>query len=170
MSGITTFRVLIILALCLSPFAAQAAIINLYADIDGTQEVSATASLGTGTATISFDDVTNLLDWDISFSGLTGSATAAHFHGPAASASNAGVQVDIGAESGLGSPMLGSTTITGAQATDLLAGLWYINIHTETYPGGEIRGQVQVVPLPAAVWLLVSGFVGLLGWRRARRT
>lgn len=172
MSRVTTFRALIILALCFSPFAVQASIINLYANLDGTQEVPVTASLGTGTATITFDDVSNLLDWNISFSGLTGAATGAHFHGPAASGVNAGVQVNIGTISGLTSPIIGSTTITGTQAADLLAGLWYINIHTTLFSGGEIRGQVlqQVVPVPAASWLLASGLAGLLGWRRLRRT
>ncbi|MBI5463282.1 MAG: CHRD domain-containing protein [Gammaproteobacteria bacterium] len=171
MSGVTSFRTLILLACCLAPVAAQAAIINLYTSLDGSQEVPTNATLGTGTATVTFDDVSNLLGWNISFSGLTGAATGAHFHGPAAVGVNAGVQVNIGAISGLTSPMIGSTTITGSQATDLLAGLWYINIHTATFPGGEIRGQVQqqVVPVPAAFWLLSSGLAALLGWRRPRR-
>ncbi|HEY9199841.1 MAG TPA: CHRD domain-containing protein [Gammaproteobacteria bacterium] len=171
MSGVIPLRAFVILACCLSPVAAQAAIINLYATLDGTQEVPANASLGTGTATILFDDVSNQLDWNISYSGLTGAATAAHFHGPAAAGVNAGVQVNIGTLSGgLTSPMIGSTTITSVQEADLLAGLWYINIHTAMYPGGEIRGQVQVVPLPAASWLLASGLAGLIGWRQTRKS
>lgn len=167
MSKIACIRTLLVLACCFIPFAAHAAIINLYATLDAAQEVPANASLGTGSATMTLDDVSNQLDWNIVFSGLTGDATAAHFHGPAAPGVNAGVQVNIGAISGLTSPMIGSTTITDTQEADLLAGLWYINIHTAMYPGGEIRGQVQVVPVPAAIWLLGSGLVALFGWRRS---
>lgn len=170
MSGITLFRTLVLLACCFGPAAVQAATINLFATLDGAQEVPSNASAGSGAATITFDDVTNELDWNIIFGGLSGAATAAHFHGPAVVGVNAGVQVNIGSISGLTSPMIGSATLSGAQATDLLAGLWYINIHTEMYPGGEIRGQVHVVPLPAAAWLMLSGFVGLMGLGKYRRS
>lgn len=169
MSGFSFFRTLIILACCSSPFAAQAAIITLSASLDGAQEVPATASLGSGSASLIFDDVSNQLDWNIVFSGLSGAATSAHFHGPAAAGANGGVQVNIGTISGLGSPMIGSTIISDTQEADLLAGLWYINIHTALFTGGEIRGQVQVVPLPAAFWLLASGLAGLVGWSKRRK-
>ena len=149
---------------------ASASIVNLNATIDASQVVGGgSTSLGTGSATMTLDDVTNLFNWDISWSGLSGPATAMHFHGPAAAGVNAGVQVNIGAISGLTSPSIGSTTISGAQATDLLAGLWYINIHTATYPGGEIRGQVGVVPIPATVWLFGSGLLGLVGMARRKK-
>jgi hypothetical protein len=140
----------------------------MFASLDAAQEVPPTASTGTGTGAVSFDDVSNLLSWDISFSGLTGPAVGAHFHGPAAPGANAGIQVDIGTVSGLISPMSGSATITDDQETQLLSGLWYINIHTGTYPDGEIRGQVQVVPVPAAAWLMLGGLAGLWRWARRR--
>jgi hypothetical protein len=66
----------------------------------------------------------------------------AHFHGPAAPGANAGVALPIGA-AGMASPAAGSATLNDAQVADLLAGRWYINIHTATHPGGEIRGQVM---------------------------
>jgi len=150
---------------------ASASIVTLNATIDTSQVIPVgTGSLGTGTATMTLDDITNLFSWDISWSGLSGPATAMHFHGPAPAGSNAGVQVNIGAISGLTSPSIGAATISGAQASDLLAGLWYINIHTSAYPGGEIRGQVQVVPVPAAVWLFGSGLLGLMGLARKKAT
>jgi hypothetical protein len=166
MYGRISLRTLLLVACCLTPLAVQAAIIDMFASLDGAQEVPPTASIGTGTGAVSFDDVSNQLSWDISFSGLTGPAVGAHFHGPAAPGANAGVQVDIGAVSGLISPMSGSTTITDDQETQLLAGLWYINIHTGTYPDGEIRGQVQVIPVPAAAWLMLGGLAGLWGFAR----
>ena len=149
---------------------AGAAIINLTATIDGAQANAGagTGSLATGSATMTLDDVTNLFSWNISWTSNlllngAGSETVMHFHGPAPAGVNAGVQVDFGGISGTTSPSIGSSTILAAQETDLLAGLWYINIHTTAFPGGEIRGQVGVVPLPAAALLFLSGLAGL-GW------
>lgn len=107
--------------------------------IDGAQEVPPSGSAGTGTGRISFATATNTLSWNIAYTGLTGTVTAAHFHGPAAAGANAGVQVNIGIAT---NPIVGSTVLTATQAADLLAGLWYVNIHSSTSPGGEIRGQV----------------------------
>jgi len=147
---------------------AGASIVNLAASIDGAQ--AATTSAGIGSATMTLDDVSNLFSWDINWSGLSGPATAMHFHGPAAAGSNAGVQVNVGAISGLSSPSIGSSSLSTSQASDLLAGLWYINIHTAANPAGEIRGQAQVVPVPAAVWLFGAGLLGLVGVAKRNKT
>ena len=163
--------VLLAVATVLFAAPASAAIINLAATIDGGQEVPPTGSPGTGTGVVTLDDVTNLLSWEINYSGLDGTPTVSHFHGPAPIGSNAGIQVDIAANSGgIASPMIGSAPITDPQKADLLAGLWYINIHSDLFPGGEIRGQVEVVPIPAAAWLFGSGLLGLIGLARRRRT
>ena len=100
--------------------------------------------------------------WNVSYSGLSGSVTAAHFHGPALPNQNAGVQVGIG----LANPNIGSTTITALQASDLLSDLWYINIHSTVNPGGEIRGQVQVIPEPSRALLALIGLVPVMLRRR----
>ncbi len=94
---------------------------------------------GGGTGMVTYDDVTNTLSWNISFSNLSGPAVAAHFHGPAVPATDAGIQVTIG---DLSSPSVGSQAITEAQEAQLLGGDWYINYHTSMCGGGEIRGQV----------------------------
>ena len=154
--------------LCLN--SANAAIINMTASLDEAQEVPSTGSAGTGFATVTLDDATLELSWDVQWQNLTGPATAMHFHGNALPGSNAPPIVDIGAISGLTSPSIGSATISSAMASDLLAGLWYINIHTSSFPGGEIRGQVEVVPIPAAVWLFGSGLVGLIAFARRKRS
>jgi len=147
---------------------SSAAIIDWTAVIDGSQEVPASNSTATGLGMGTLDTISGLLDWNISWQGLT--AAAMHFHGAAAPGSNAGVVVDIGALSGgLTSAAIGSTTITAAQIADLQDGLWYINIHTAAFPGGEIRGQVNVVPVPAAVWLFGSGLLGLIVAARRRK-
>jgi len=130
--------------------------------LSGAEQVPAVATAGSGSATVTYNDVTNLLGWNVTFANLTRPAILAHFHGNAAPGVNAGVQVDIGAISGVTSPMIGSTTITDTQETGLLGGLWYINVHTSQWPNGEIRGQV--VPEPSSLALLV--LAGLAGLRR----
>lgn len=122
---------------------ANAEISSCTALLDPSQEVPAANSDGTGSAAITFDSSNNQLSWSIQFSGLSGPATGAHFHGPALGGANAGVQVNIGDISGLDSPMNGSALLTPEQATSLLDGRMYINIHTEANPNGEIRGQVS---------------------------
>src|ERR1700729_2302691 len=113
---------------------------KMKATLDGKSEVPANASAGAGTADIDYDAATKKLSWKLTYTGLSGPATAAHFHGPAEVGKNAGVEVAIpGATS---SPAEGSATLTDAQAADLAAGKLYVNVHTAANPGGEIRGQV----------------------------
>ena len=85
---------------------------------------------------------TKELTYTLTFDNLTGPATAAHFHGPAAAGANAGVVVPLG--NNPTSPIHGSKTLTDAQIADLEAGKWYVNVHTAANPGGEIRGQVTM--------------------------
>lgn len=108
--------------------------------LTGTEEVPPTDSAGTGTANITWNSDTKVLSWSIEFSGLTGPASAAHFHGPADPGANAGPQVPI---TDLESPSEGTATLSDEQAADLAAGKWYVNFHTEKFPNGEIRGQVM---------------------------
>ncbi len=113
--------------------------------LDGNQEnpVVNTAATGSGTATL--DLVTNLLTWSISYTGLT--PTVAHFHGAALPCANAGIQITLNTAT---NPIVGSASLTAGQAADLLAGRWYVNIHTAANPAGEIRGQVMPAPLADA--------------------
>ena len=110
------------------------------ATLNAKSEVPPNASAATGTADINYDPATKKLSWTLTYSGLTGPATAAHFHGPAAAGKNAGVAVAI--PNAGKSPVEGSATLTDAQAADLTAGKYYVNVHTQANPGGEIRGQV----------------------------
>ena len=122
-------------------FAGPAFAEKFKATLDGKSETPPNTSAGTGTADIDWDAATKKLSWKLTYSGLSGPATAAHFHGPAEPGKNAGVAVAI--PNATSSPVDGSATLTDAQAADLAAGKYYVNIHTAANPGGEIRGQVM---------------------------
>ncbi|MBZ0268797.1 CHRD domain-containing protein, partial [bacterium] len=119
------------------------------ADLSGANEVPPNASPGTGTAYVVIDTAANTLQYHISYSGLTAAETAAHIHGFAAPGANAGVKHALPA----GTPKVGTWTYVEADEANILAGLTYINIHTGTLPGGEIRGQI--VPDPSVQLLAV---------------
>ncbi len=89
----------------------------------------------TGLLTATFDTATRILTWSGSYSGLTSKITGIHFHSPARPNDTAGVVMSIKGFSG-------SATLTDAQAADLVAGYWYVDIHTRASPRGEIRGQL----------------------------
>ena len=103
-------------------------------------EVPPNDSKGKGTLDGSYNKDSKLLKWTVTYADLTGPATAGHFHGPAMAGSNAGVVVPFNPP--VTSPIVGEATLTPEQAADLLAGKWYVNVHTAQNPGGEIRGQV----------------------------
>ena len=123
---------------CLS--AASAAMIQYQATLSGKSEVPPTASTGSGDVVATLDTASKKLSYTMTYYGLTGPATAAHFHGPAAPGANAGVVVPWGTNPT--SPHKGTATLTDQQESDLMAGKWYANVHTKEHPGGEIRGQM----------------------------
>ncbi len=122
--------------------AAHAETAKLVANLQPSSEVPPTATHGAGALDASFDTSTHTLVWSVSYHGLSGPATAAHFHGPAPVGQSAGVQVPI-ARDALASPIHGSAVLNDQQVTDLMAGKWYFNIHTKDHPMGEIRGQIE---------------------------
>ncbi len=141
--GYLRLSVLGVLALCLVSGAAQAETKIFKATLSGASEVPPTTSAGTGAATATLDTATGKLVWDVTYSGLTGPALAAHIHGPADPGQNAGVVVPLKVTA---SPIKGSKVLTAVQVADLEAGKYYVNIHTAANKGGEIRGQLQATP------------------------
>ncbi|MBC8746863.1 hypothetical protein OKW43_003177 [Paraburkholderia sp. WC7.3g] len=121
--------------------AAFADAVALKADLEPSSEVPPRVSHGHGTLNATFDTSTQSLQWTVTYDGLSGPVTAAHFHGPAPVGQNAKIQVPIDKHA-LASPINGTTKLTEQQVTDLMAGQWYFNIHTAQNPMGEIRGQV----------------------------
>lgn len=128
-------------------------------DLDQAHEVTSAqlvpAPDARGHAKVWVHEDTNIIEWDVTFSGLTANATAAHFHGPAGLGVAAGVRVPVAVPAATSGHVTGSAdldtvaqmaTYTGGVAQALLDirnGLWYLNIHNANNPGGEIRGQVD---------------------------
>lgn len=120
---------------------AEAKTINFSSDVTPAQESHAVTSNGKGHLTASYNTVTKILKWHVPYAHLTGMATMAHFHGPAGAKQDAPVIIPIALQA-LPSPISGSAKLTVAQQKQLLSGQWYFNIHTQKYPGGEIRTQL----------------------------
>jgi len=108
--------------------------------LEGAQEVPPVATGGSGTATVTLDTATNQLSWNVEFSGLSSAESAAHIHGPANIGQNAGIVFNLGT----GTPKVGSTSLMPDEAQQVEDGLWYINVHSDSNPGGELRGQIIV--------------------------
>ena len=165
-------RALVVLAIAIPLLlsgSASALIIPLSATMDGAQANAGlgTGSPGTGSAVITFDTITKQLSWNILWAGLIGVPTAMHFHGPALPNQNAGIQVGTGVA---GPPVIGNAILNAVQEADLLAGLWYLNLHTNAFLGGEIRGLVAIVPEPTTLVLLAGGLAAMAIARRRVRT
>jgi uncharacterized membrane protein/subtilisin family serine protease len=104
--------------------------------LDGDQEVPPTGSTATGEGTFTYNFLTKELTWSISHN--VAAPTAAHIHQGAAGF-NGGVVIPLDHTA---NPMVGSAILTGPQQAMLVNQLFYVNIHTAAFPGGEIRGQI----------------------------
>jgi hypothetical protein len=132
-----------LVALLAAAGAARADIVHFAATLTGKDEVPANASAGTGQVTAELETTERTLAYRATYQGLSGPATMAHFHGPAAAGANAPPVVVVGDQAKL--PIGGSVRLTEEEMNDLIAGKWYFNVHTAANPGGEIRGQLKEV-------------------------
>jgi CHRD domain len=116
---------------------AFAEVLEYNVTLNGASQSPPVDTKATGTADVKVDTDAKTITWTTKTSGLSGPATAAHFHGPAAAGANAAPEIDISKNIDSG-----SAPITDAQIADVKAGKVYLNVHTAKYPDGEIRGQL----------------------------
>ncbi len=115
--------------------------------MSGLQEVAPNNSPATGEFTVVYNTKTKILELDMTWQGLLADATASHIHGPVPPGVNGAVVIPLfqappGTPSSSFSADLITTNFASFVEADLLNGLYYVNIHTPSYPGGEIRGQI----------------------------
>ena len=119
--------------------AAMADIVTMTAYLDGANEVPAVVTNASGFATLTLDTENGTLaaiPLHLEFTGLSSTQTAAHIH-QAPAGSNGGVIIPLAT----GSPLDTTIALDLAQYAALVAEGLYVNVHTTTFPGGEIRGN-----------------------------
>lgn len=110
--------------------------------LNAAQENTACTSAALGNAVATYDPASSMLCIKLSYSGLSGTETVSHIHGPAAIGADSGVQVNIGTLISSATQKTGCVTITAEQAVDLYNNMYYFNVHSSLCPAGEIRGQI----------------------------
>ena len=139
--GLKSIVALMLIVSCVMARDVQAQQIQFTGDARGSNEVPPLQSSGSGKALATLDRGSKTLSWVITYSGLSSRPTAIHFHGPADATRNAGIVLPV--TGNLDSPVQGSAVLTDGQAADLMAGRWYLNIHTAANPAGELRAQMR---------------------------
>lgn len=142
-SGLASLVSLLVgLALLAAP--AKAETVTFQAMLDQDQAVPAPSAVpdAGGRAYVTLETDSIEIAWEIEYYALSGEIVAIHFHGPAGAGKTGDVAVAIDNTSEMVGKLTGSAQITAEQAQQLVDGLWYVNIHTDLNPAGEIRGQL----------------------------
>lgn len=117
--------------------------------LSGAQEVPAITTSGTGSAKLVFDPVLKTLNYNITWTlgSSTATTSAMHFHGAedGSDLKSSGVALGItGFATGSSGTLVGTTVaLSDVQVAQLLAGKWYLNIHSSTVGSGELRGNIK---------------------------
>lgn len=184
----TTSPIVYALVLC-GTISAHADIFQYVVNFSGPNEFPVNNSPGIGIGTVDYDSTAHTLTLQATFSGLDGTTTASHIHGPTVDPFllNAGVATTtpsfagfpLGVRSGTFSSVLDLTlassfsanfinanggTVLGAEtalANAMEDGKTYWNIHSSSFNGGEIRGFLVPVPEPGTLALAGLAAAGL---------
>ncbi len=155
----------IVLTVAMLSVSAKADPIIFTATLTGAQENPPNNSTATGAGTIVLNG--NQATISLTFTGITSGAVAAHIHQPAVLGANGPVIIPFNGLFAVGANSASFTTVvtlTASQITALNAGLLYFNVHSNSFAGGEIRGNISAaVPEPATLLLLGSGLLSLAG-------
>jgi hypothetical protein len=119
-----------------------AAVRTFTVTMSGSQEVPPVNPASSGTATVTLNTSNGLVSVDGTFTGLSSNVNNAHIHGPAAPGMNAGIIVPLTFTGTTSGTVSGSGSLSAVQVAEMLGGQTYINIHSVTYPMGELRGQI----------------------------
>lgn len=141
---------LLALALDVLPCSAQTLVFSL--DPSGAEVLPPSTSAGFGAGTVVLDREADTLTWRLTVGDLTGTETAAHLHGPSSAGQGAPVLVDLGA----GATKDGSWSFPAGLEEALAAGEAYVDVHTDAFPAGELRGQLVRRAEDAAFTLALS--------------
>jgi hypothetical protein len=118
---------------------------SLSGTASGAQEVPAVTTTASGTLSGSYDTVSKSLIYLVSWTGLSGDATMAHFHGPALAGETAPpIETLTITTNGMAGTATDTITASAALHSALMEGKVYYNVHTAAYPDGEIRGHVNL--------------------------
>lgn len=171
------------LALSVLPLAAGATTTTYAINLSGLQEVPANGSAAAGSFQLTVNDVADTLTFALAAFNLSGAPTASHIHF-APAGSNGGIAYDLLGNADSSGPVMigpfavpgsfgyvGSNKPAGGSLADMInAAPWnyYVNLHSQAFPGGEIRGQLAPVPEPGTYALLAIG-LGVVGVAARRR-
>jgi len=166
------WAVIPLIGACLLGASASAAILTFEANLDGLQETPPNASPAFGFAQFTLNDISGLVTITSgNYQDLLGPSTAVHIHGLSGPGVASAVIIALtldqpGATTGTFS---GGGTLTAPQIAGMEAGNTYVNVHSNVFPGGEIRGQLFLVPEPSSVILACTGIFGLFIVSRRRK-
>jgi hypothetical protein len=166
------FFTLALLASLLLAGKAQATILNFEVNLDGLQEVPPNASPAFGLADLTLDDSSGLVSITTgTYQDLLGGATAVTLNGPALPGVNAGLLLVLTLDTPAANTgtFSGGGTLAAGNITDMVNEKTYINIRSQVFPSGEIRGQLFSVPEPSTLVLGALGMCSLLAAARRKR-